>query len=72
MKPNKLSKHVLQRLYDLIPKTFHFVPEYALKKQLLSAELRTWQKKINLISKGFPMIAVENEVDLEVMHLFCI
>ena len=66
MKPNKITKHVLQRLYDRIPKNFHFVPDYAFKKQLLSAELKVWQKKINLISKGFPMIAVENEVDLEV------
>ena len=58
---------MLQHLYDRIPKNFHFVAEYAVKKQELAFDLKEWQKKINLISKGLPMIVVENEVDLEVL-----
>ena len=61
-----MTKHVLQRLYDRIPKNFHFIANYAVRKQELAADLRAWQRKINQINKGMPMIAVENEVDLEV------
>jgi len=65
-----MTNHILQRLYDKIPKNFHFVSNYTIKKQALAADLRSWQKKINQINKGLPMIAVENEVDLEVQSVY--
>uniref|UniRef100_H2YGM5 Histone-lysine N-methyltransferase n=1 Tax=Ciona savignyi TaxID=51511 RepID=H2YGM5_CIOSA len=41
-----------------------YVSFYAEQKRKIVTELRTWQRKINDITKSCPLIAIENEVDL--------
>jgi len=50
----------------MVPSNFRFQAEYAAKKQKARVLLLAWQSKINSITNGLPLIAVENEVDLEV------
>ncbi|CAK8689282.1 histone-lysine N-methyltransferase SUV39H2-like [Clavelina lepadiformis] len=65
IRPGKLCRNITQRMFDMIPNNFHFHAEYATKKQKLHVELMAWQKKINSINGQKPLLAIENEVDLE-------
>lgn len=58
------SSHT-QRLFDAIPKAFKYKSSYRERKVKLRQKLKEWQDVINECSQGYPFIAVENEVDME-------
>nr|CAB3266718.1 histone-lysine N-methyltransferase SUV39H2 [Phallusia mammillata] len=65
LQKQRRKKRLLQHLYDMVPNNFRFQAQYALRKQEAQAKLLAWQTRMNAITRGAPLIAIENEVDLE-------
>ena len=62
---SKILTSPYQNLFDKTPEDFKFMSVCDEKKKILSAQLRRNQIEINEITKGYPLVAIENEVDFE-------
>jgi len=61
----KTSTSLYQNLFDKAPDKFKFKSICDQKKQILTSQLSKRQSEINEITKGFPLVAIENEVDFD-------